>query len=525
MAELLNPFAAARPDAPALIDETGATTWSSFNERVNRLVHALRDLGVGRGTTIAAMAANTREYFELLAAAAHGGFALVPVNWHWVADELAYVLDDAEARVFIADSRFAETALAASAGRSGLVARVAIGGGAGGGVAGIDGFTPYEELVASGDPSEPTEQTIGGPMFYTSGTTGRPKGVKGSLLGDGQTPASVFALVAQGFASSAGLPAEPVTLLDGPLYHSAQWAFSMLPLLGGSSVVMRHKFDPALTLAAIDEHHVTNIHLVPTQFIRLLRVPAEVRAAFRGDSLQVVWHGAAPCPPEVKRSMIEWWGPKITEYYGGTEGGIVTMATSTEWLAKPGTLGKAQPTMEVRIITDDGRPAAPGESGAIYMKNLMGSDFSYHNDPEKTAKAHLEPGVLTLGDIGYLDVDGDLFLSDRKIDMIISGGVNIYPAEIEGVLVTHPAVRDAAVFGIPNDEFGEEVKAAVELNDGFAASDALSAEILAFCRTKLAGYKVPRSIDVEAELPRQPTGKLYKRLLRDKYWEGVGRTL
>ena len=223
--------------------------------------------------------------------------------------------------------------------------------------------------------------------------------------------------------------------------------------------------------------------------------------------------------------MIEWWGPKITEYYGGTEGGIVTMATSTEWLAKPGTLGKAQPTMEVRIITDDGRPAAPGESGTIYMKNLMGSDFSYHNDPEKTAKAHLEPGVLTLGDIGYLDADGDLFLSDRKIDMIISGGVNIYPAEIEGLLVAHPAVRDAAVFGIPNDEFGEEVKAAVELNDGFAASDALSADILAFCRTKLAGYKVPRSIDVEAVLPRQPTGKLYKRLLRDKYWEGVGRTL
>ena len=518
MAELLNQFADLRPGAAALTDESGHTTWSAFNVRVNRLVHALRDLGVVQGSTIAALAANTREYFELLAAAAHGGFAVVPVNWHWVADELAYVLDDAEARVFVADSRFAQTASAASVGIAALVARVAIG-------AGIDGFGAYEDLVASGDPSEPVGQTMGGPMFYTSGTTGQPKGVRGSLLGDTALPASVFALVAQGFARSAGLPDEPVTLLDGPLYHSAQWAFSMLPLLGGSSVVMRHRFDPALTLRAIDDHGVTNVHLVPTQFIRMLRLPEEVRRSFRGDTLQVAWHGAAPCPPDIKRAMIDWWGPKITEYYGGTEGGIATMATSAEWLAKPGTLGKAQPTMEVRIVADDGTPAPTGTTGTIYMKNLMGSDFSYHRDPEKTAKAHLGPGVITLGDVGYLDGDGDLFLSDRKIDMIISGGVNIYPAEIEGILVTHPAVRDAAVFGIPNDEFGEEVKAAIELSDGEVLSDELLADIVAFCRTKLAGYKVPRSIDVVDALPRQPTGKLYKRLLRDPYWEGVGRTI
>ena len=518
MAELITRFATETPDAPALIDENGTTTWAEFNDRVNRLVNGLRTIGVGPGATIAAMMANTREYYEVLAAAAHGGFACVPVNWHWVADELSYVLDDAAALVFIADARFADVAGVASAGRTSVVQRLAVGGR-------IDGFADYEEFVADSDAGEPVDQVLGGPMFYTSGTTGRPKGVRGSLMGNSSIPSSVFGLMAAGFAQSAALPLPSVTLLDGPLYHSAQWAFSMFPLFAGATVVMRHKFDPAETLRSIDEYGVTNVHLVPTQFIRLLKLPEATRALFRGESLKMVWHGAAPCPPEVKRAMIEWWGPKITEYYGGTEGGIASMATSDEWLAKPGTLGKAQATMEIRIVKDDGTIAGVGEPGTIYLKNLMGSDFVYHNDPEKTEKAHLEPGVITLGDIGYLDADGDLFMSDRKIDMIISGGVNIYPAEIEGVLVAHPAVRDAAVFGIPNDDFGEEVKAAIELADGYEANDALKAEILAFVRTLLAGYKVPRSIDFEAAMPRQPTGKLYKRLLRDRYWEGVGRSI
>jgi long-chain acyl-CoA synthetase len=524
MAELITKFATETPNAAALIDEVGTTTWAEFNDRVNRLVNGLRAIGVVPGSTIAAMMANTREYYEVLAAAAHGGFACVPVNWHWVADELSYVLNDAEATVFIADARFADVARIASmssiasTGSSSLVQRIAVGGK-------IEGFADYEAFVAGSDATEPDNQVLGGPMFYTSGTTGRPKGVRGSLMGNSSIPSSVFGLLAAGFAQSAVLPAASVTLLDGPLYHSAQWAFSMFPLMAGATIVMRHKFDPVETLRAIDEYGVTNVHLVPTQFIRLLKLPEATRASFRGDSLKMVWHGAAPCPPEVKRAVIEWWGPKITEYYGGTEGGIVSMATSQEWLAKPGTLGKAQPTMEIRIVKDDGTVAGVGESGTIYSKNLMGSDFTYHNDPEKTARAHLEPGLITLGDIGYLDADGDLFMSDRKIDMIISGGVNIYPAEIEGVLVTHPAVRDAAVFGIPNDEFGEEVKAAIELGDGYEPSDALKAEILAFVRTLLAGYKVPRSIDIEVALPRQPTGKLYKRLLRDRYWEGVGRSI
>jgi long-chain acyl-CoA synthetase len=316
-----------------------------------------------------------------------------------------------------------------------------------------------------------------------------------------------------------------VTLLEGPLYHSAQWAFSVGPLLGGSTVVMRHKFDPAEMLELIDRYQVTNLHLVPTQFIRLLKLDEATREAFDGSSLVVAAHGAAPCPVDVKRRMLEWWGPKVHEYYGGTEGGFLTAISGEEWLAHPGSLGTETGMVELMIVKEDGTPAAAGEPGQIYFRSRLGSDFEYHNAPEKTAAAHLEPGVGTLGDIGYLDDDGYLFMSDRKIDMIISGGVNIYPAEIEGVLVGHPAVADAAVFGIPNDEMGEEVKAAVELVDGSEPSESLAAELMAHVRQHLAGYKAPRSIDFEDALPRHPTGKLYKRLLRDPYWEGAGRSI
>tara|TARA_B100000315_G_scaffold220664_1_gene223532 strand:- start:684 stop:1694 length:1011 start_codon:yes stop_codon:yes gene_type:complete len=328
-------------------------------------------------------------------------------------------------------------------------------------------------------------------------------------------------LVGGGLSDMLSLPASGTTYLCGPIYHSAQWAFSFLPLLTGSRVVMRQRFDPAIALADIDEHGVTNVHLVPTQFHRLLQLDEQTRTGFDGGSLQVVWHGAAPCPPRVKQSMIDWWGNVIAEYYGSTEGSIVTTATSEDWLTHPGTVGKASATVEVSIRDDDGNTVATGESGQIYVKNLMGSDFEYHNEPEKTASVHLERGTFTFGDIGYLDEDGYLYLSDRKIDMIISGGVNIYPAEIEAVLVGHPRIQDAAVFGIPNEEFGEEVKAAVLLTKPAGAADqaALADDIIAHCRAHLAGYKAPRSIDFETEFPRHETGKLYKRLLRDRYWK------
>jgi long-chain acyl-CoA synthetase len=322
------------------------------------------------------------------------------------------------------------------------------------------------------------------------------------------------------------LPEDGVTLLDGPAYHSAQWACSVFPLLGrASTVVMRHRFEPAETLRAIDEHSVTNIHLVPTQFSRLLKLPDEVKAGFDGSSLVTVIHGAAPCPVEVKQRMLDWWGPVITEYYGGTEGGFLTLISGEEWLARPGSLGRPTAISELMIVGEDGKRCEAGEAGQIYFKSLLGSDFEYHKAPEKTVAAHLEPGVGTLGDVGYLDDEGYLFLSDRKIDMIISGGVNIYPAEIEAVLIGHPDVADAAVFGIPDDEMGEQVKAAVELVDGVEPSDELAADLIAHTRRHLAGYKAPKTIDFEEHLPRQPTGKLYKRLLRDPYWEESGRRI
>ncbi len=288
---------------------------------------------------------------------------------------------------------------------------------------------------------------------------------------------------------------------------------------------MRHQFDAAETLELIDRHHVTNVHLVPTQLTRLLRLPDATRAQFSGESLRIVYHGAAPCPPDVKRRMIDWWGPKLVEYYGGTEGAMLSTIDSPDWLAHPTSVGKPWPTVQVLVLHDDGTPCAVGEEGTLYVRNLLGMDFEYHRDEAKTAAAHQEPGVFTLGDVGYLDTDGYLHLSDRRIDLIISGGVNIYPAEIEGVLQVHPAVRDAAVFGIPNDEFGEEVKAAVELEPGHDASPALASELLDHCRANLAGYKVPRSIDFETALPRHPTGKLYKRVLRDAYWQDTGRRI
>ena len=522
MAQLIERVVEEKGDGLALADEFGETTWAELNEQANRCISGLRAAGVGTGDTIALMSGNRRELFVATAAYGHGGMICVPVNWHWTAEELGYVIDDSDAKALIVDGRFIDTAVEAArdhaAEMSRCPLRIVIADEA------PEGFVTWEELLASGDPGEPDDQSMGGPMFYTSGTTGFPKGVKSSLT-QGGGDLAMLELITAGFTGMLGLPAGGVTLLDGPAYHSAQWVFSVFPLICGGTVVMRHKFDPAATLELIDRYRVTNVHFVPTQFIRLLKLPNEVRDAFDGSSLETVMHGAAPCSPQVKRQMLEWWGPKVSEYYGGTEGGFISIISGEEWLQKPGSLGKPLGTVELILVDDDGNRCGPNQPGQIYFKSLLGADFEYHKAPEKTEAAHLEPGVGTLGDIGYLDDDGYLFLSDRKIDMIISGGVNIYPAEIEGVLVSHPAVNDAAVFGIPNDEMGEEVKAAVELAEGFEPSDALAAEIVAHVREHLAGYKAPRSIDFETALPRYPTGKLYKRLLRDPYWEGVGRAI
>ncbi len=525
MAVLTADHARDRGDVAALIDEFREVTWAQLDERVNRLVNGLRDAGLRTGDTVAVIVGNHCEYFELAMACAHGGWTYVPVNWHWVADELAYVFADAAAAAVFVDDRFVEaTTVALRDDRSANV-RLVVGirTAADSVVRGDGRFREYDDVVSAGSSAEPADQMLGGPRFYTSGTTGRPKGVRGMLSGGLSMTPDIMKLVAAGFSNFLPIPGR--TMLCGPFYHSAQWAFSYLPMIGGSSVVMQHKFDSAEMLELIDRYSCTNVHLVPTQMKRMLDLPDDVKSRFVGGSLTTVWHGAAPCPPAVKRSLIEWMGPKITEYYGSTEGSIISTISSTEWLAKGGSVGKPLETVEVIVVDDEGNRIAQGAEGTLYFRNKMGTDFTYHNDEGKTAAAHLEPGVFTTGDVGYLDADGYLWLSDRKIDMIISGGVNIYPAEIEGVLAVHPAVEDVAVIGVPDEEFGESVKALVQVKDGVVPDEALSSELIAHCRELLAGYKAPRSVDYVAHVPRTGTGKIQKAPLRAPYWEGHQRRI
>jgi long-chain acyl-CoA synthetase len=321
-----------------------------------------------------------------------------------------------------------------------------------------------------------------------------------------------------------GLDGRGPHLVTGPLYHSAPIGFSNIDFHNGAPLLLMAKWDPQETLRIMREREVRNSHLVPTMFVRLLRLPEEEREAFDPSSLHAIVHGAAPIAPQVKQRMIEWWGPVLVEYWGSTEGGVFTLVGSEDWLTRPGTVGKAIPTYDVFAVDGDGNRLPPGEIGTLYTRNLVTKEvFEYHQAPDKTAGAHLEPGVFTMGDVGPVDADGFVYLSDRAANMIISGGVNIYPAEIEQALIDHPAVADVAVFGIPDDEWGEQVKAAVELSEGYEPTPEVEADIIAFAREHLAGYKVPRSVDFHDQLPRHPTGKLYTRLLRDTYWKGESR--
>ncbi|MBJ69544.1 MAG: AMP-dependent synthetase [Acidimicrobiaceae bacterium] len=522
MPKLLDEIVAIRGDELALADEFGRTTWSELDERTRRLINAFKGASIGPGDTIALMMGNRRECFEIFQAAAHLGVTYVPVNWHWVADELAYVLDDADAKALIVGHRFVEVAeQALSDNRSqGVQLSLALGEGP------TEHLNDYEEFISSGNTSDlpADQQLLGGPMFYTSGTTGRPKGVRGALSGGETIPTEVMQLIGSSMASY--VPQGGRSLLVGPVYHSAQWAFTFMPMVNGSSVVMRHKFDGAETVKLIDEEKITNIHLVPTQFKRMLDISAEDKESFTGESLEAVWHGAAPCPPPWKKAMLDWFGPKIHEYYGSTEGAFISNILADDWIRKEGSVGKPVETIEVIIIDENGeRIEEPNMPGVLYFRNLMGMGFEYHKAPEKTAEAHLEPGVFTTGDIGYLDEEGYLWLSDRKIDMIISGGVNIYPAEIEAVIAEHPGVADVSVIGVPNEEYGEEVKAVVECSDGHQGNDEFSKELLQLCNQKLAGYKRPKSIDFVNQLPRTGTGKILKRKLREPYWEGLERSI
>lgn len=498
------------PERIALVSESGSCTFAQVNERSNRLLNALGSLGVGPGDHIAMLTGNTPAFFEVAAAAGHGGIRYVPLNWHWTADEVAYVLEDAGVTCLIADARFLEVVEGATAAAGLPAERVLLVGG------GPRRFRSYEELLAASSAAEPETESAGRPMFYTSGTTGRPKGVIAAGGGGADAPAPRWDVIGKGLAAALRMPAGGVQLLCGPVYHTAQWSWTVPLLFAGNTIVMRERFHAAEVLDLIDRWQVTGTHLVPTQLVRLLRVDGAARERFDGGSLAAVWHGAAPCPPEVKRQLIEWWGPIVWEYYGGTEGGVLTSVSPSDWLDRPGTVGRVAMGYELRVTDDDGNDRPVGEPGTIWFRRLSGEQFEYHNAPEKTAASRRD-GYATLGDIGHFDADGYLYLSDRAIDLIISGGVNIYPAEVEHCLMAHPAVVDVAVIGVPQPEFGEQVKAVVELAPGVAGGEALAAELEAHARALIAGYKVPRSWEFVSAIPRLASGKILKRQLRERY--------
>ncbi len=497
-------LAAADPHAPAVDDLTRTRSRGELVDRALRLGHWMLDEGgLEPGGHLAMLIGNRVEFIDLLVAAQLSGTWVTAVNWHLTAAEVAYILDDSGSSILFTDTEHEPVAREAAA-QAELDVRVVVVG------------EELDELAAHPNAEPfPLDGPGGGTMLYTSGTTGRPKGVKrvrqptlGSTLTIGAAAGMLLGLDGQG-----------PHLVTGPLYHAAPLGFAAIDLANGAELVIMPRWDEAHCLRLIEERQVRNSHIVPTMCVRLLRLPDEERAAAVLSSLSTVLHGAAPIAPQVKHRMIEWWGPVLTEYWGSTEGGVFTLVDSAAWLTKPGTVGKAIPSYEVFAVDADGQRLPAGEVGTLYTHNLVTDEvFEYHQAPEKTDAAHLSPGTFTMGDVGHVDDDGFVFLSDRAANMIISGGVNIYPAEIEQELIEHPAVADVAVFGIPDDEWGEQVKAAVELAEGYAPSAELEADILHFARQHLAGFKVPRSVDFEEHLPRHPTGKLYTRLLRDKYW-------
>ena len=508
-------MAAARPERLALVTPDGREiSAAELAASSNRLTRGLRALGLGKGDAVATVLPNGAEMIELYLACFQAGMYLVPINHHLVGPEIAYIVSDSGAKVFVGHERFAK-ACADAAAETGLPAerRLAVGK--------IDGFSDYE-AAKSGQPDDPPEDRIAGQvMNYTSGTTGRPKGVRRNLME--ADPDMVGAMYAMFLAMFGIQPeADNVHLCGSPLYHTAVLMFASGSLHYGHTVVLMDKWTPEGSLALIEKYRVTTSHMVPTQFHRLLALPEEVRSQYDMSSLRCMIHATAPCPIEIKRAMLDWWGPVIYEYYAASEGGG-TIVSPEEWLKYPGTVGRPWPSADIKIYDDQGNECPPGQPGTVYM--LLGqADFKYHKDDKKTAE-NRRGNYFTVGDVGYLNEDGYLFLCDRKIDMIISGGVNIYPSEIESVLLTHPKVGDAAVFGIPHEDWGEEVKAVIEPAAGIEPSEALADEILAFCEDKLAKYKRPKSIDFIDEMPRDPNGKLYKRKLRDPYWEGRERAI
>jgi long-chain acyl-CoA synthetase len=499
-------IAAANPDKVAYtMADTGQTvTYAELEETSNQGAQLFRSLGLERGDHIAILLENHPRFFQICWAAQRSGIYYTAISWRLQTAEVEYIVNNCGARVFITSAARKEVVEPIIDKMPNVTNRFALGGE-------ISGFDDWESALAS-MPGEPiADESEGLAMLYSSGTTGYPKGIKKPLTeGEYGAAAGINLLNALYGANEAS-----VYLSPAPLYHAAPLGFTMGCLRYGIEVVVMEHFEAELALEYIERYRITHSQWVPTMFVRMLKLPDEVRLRYDVSSLQCAIHAAAPCPVPVKEQMIDWWGPVIYEYYAGTEGNGFVQLNSEEWLAHRGSVGKPL-TCELHICDEEGEELPSGEPGTVGFGG--GGEFEYYKDPEKTAGSRHPQGWSTLGDVGYLDADGYLYLTDRKHFMIISGGVNIYPQEAENILITHPRVEDVAVIGVPNEDFGEEVKAVVQPLDMTEATDAFAEELLEFCRDQLAHFKCPRSIDFDAELPRHPTGKLYKRLLKDRYW-------
>ena len=502
-------WADVQPDQTAVFDPDGtAHSFARVNANANRLVRLLRARGLGEGDAVALICSNRAEFIEAQAATLRSGLRLTPVNWHLTADEIAYIIKDCEAKAVIVEARVA-AAHEAVARQSAPLLKLAVGGP-------IDGFEPYAETLAPFDGSDIPDPVLGNGMMYTSGTTGRPKGVHRPI--PVVTPYALYTMRGYDHRTS-------VQMCAGPAYHAAPLAFDVRAAMGaGAPLVFIDRWDSEQVLRTIAERKVTHFHLVPIMFQRLLALPDAVKARYDISHVQFIIHGAAPCPPEVKRGMIDWFGPVLTEYYAGSEGGAGFLIDSHEWLRKPGSVGKRPALLKVRILDEAGQDLPNGQAGAIYQQLPPGGAFTYFKDEAKTQASRVDD-YFTMGDVGYFDEDDYLFLTGRNAETIISGGVNIYPQEIDNELVKHPAVADSATIGAPHDEWGEQVKAVILLKPGHEPGEALADEILAFARASLPGFKVPKSLDFVAELPRSEAGKIQRNKVRAPYWEGRARQI
>ena len=493
--------------APALIVADGETiSYGELHTRSQRVAAILHQAGLRRGDGVALVLPNRPEFFEIAWACQLSGLYYTAVNTHFTPDEVAYVIDDSDAKAVFVDASMADLAAHIREVSTRVGVHIVVGGN-------LPGWRPYEDALAAA--RDAPGLADGSEMLYSSGTTGRPKAVRRSLPADGNG-SWAQAVLEMALIHKYGMNQSSVYLSPAPLYHAAGVNYTMAVHRVGAASILLRKFDAEAVLRLIETHRVTHAQFVPTMFVRMLKLPEAVRQKYDVSSLECVIHAAAPCPVDVKHRMMEWFGPIIHEYYGGTEGFAGTTIGPEEWLAHPGSVGK--PFSPVHVLGDDGVELAVGESGELFFEG--GPEFEYFKDPAKTASVYNDRGWRSLGDMGYVDEDGYLYLTDRSTFMIVSGGVNIYPQEAENLLVMHPKLVDAAVFGIPNDEFGEEVKAVVQPAGGVVPGPDLEAELIAYCRAQLAGYKCPRTVEFDAELPRDPNGKLYKRRIRERYWQG-----